>query len=103
GIYLHLPSRIDALMMVMTLSLMVYNVSEHEMRVALNKQEESLPSQKGKNTTRPTLRWVFQLMQDINILKMKDMPSYVSGIDETKEKIIRLFGQNACAIYGIEM
>jgi len=103
GIYLHLPSRIDALMMVMTLSLMVYNVSEYEMRVALNKQGESLPSQKGKNTTRPTLRWVFQLMQDISILTMNDMPSHVSGIDETKEKIIRLFGQNACALYGVEM
>lgn len=103
GIYLHLPSRIDALMMVMTLSLMVYNVSEHEMRAALNKQTESLPCQKGKKTTRPTLRWAFQLMQDISILTMKDMPSHVSGINDTKAKIIRLFGQNACAIYGMNM
>ncbi len=103
GIYLHLPSRIDALMMVMTLSLMVYNVSEHEMREALNNQKENLPTQKGKKTTRPTLRWVFQLMQDISILKMEGIPSHVSGINENQDKIIRLFGKNACAIYGINM
>ena len=101
GIYLKLPSRIDALMMIMTLSLMVYNVTEYEMRETMAEHKETLPNQKNKQTSRPTLRWVFQMMQNINTLKIGGMTDYVSGRDAEKEKIIKLFGEKACAMYGI--
>jgi len=101
GIYLKLPSRIDALMMIMTLSLMVYNVTEYEMRETMAEHKETLPNQKNKQTSRPTLRWVFQMMQNIDTLKMGGMTGYVSGRDAEKEKIIKLFGEKACAMYGI--
>lgn len=88
GVYLKLPSRIDALMMIMTLSLMVYNVTEYEMRETMAEQKETLPNQKNKQTSRPTLRWVFQMMQNINTLKMGGMTDYVSGRDAEKEKLL---------------
>jgi transposase len=53
SIDLKLPSRIDALMMVMTLTLMVYNVAEYEMRETMAKQKTTLPNQK-KETNRKT-------------------------------------------------
>jgi transposase len=101
NIYLKLPSRIDALMMVMTLTLMVYNTTEYQMREAMAEQEETLPNQKGKQTARPTLRWVFQMMQGIHILKLAGVPDCVAGKTELKDKIIRLFGAAACTVYGI--
>ena len=101
NIYLKLPSRIDALMMVMTLTMMVYNTTEYQMREAMAEQEVTLPNQKGKQTARPTLRWVFQMMQGIHILKLAGVPDSVAGISDLKEKIIRLLGTEACTIYGI--
>lgn len=101
GVYLKLPSRIDALMMVMALSLMVYNSTEYQMRKVMKQLDVSLPDQKNKATKRPTLRWVFQMMQGIHTLKMLGVPSSVSGMDANKEKIVRLFGTCACQIYGI--
>lgn len=101
GIYLKLPSRIDALMMVMTLSLMVYNSAEYQMRETMNERGITLPNQKKKQTATPTLRWVFQMMQGVYSLNMAGTPTHVSGVNEKKEKIIRLFGKVACEIYGI--
>jgi transposase len=68
NLYLKTPSRIDALMMVMTLTLIVYNTSEYLMREEMRKQAVTVPNQKRKETARPTLRWVFQLMQGIHTL-----------------------------------
>ncbi len=80
---------------------MVGNVSEHEMREALAQNKESLPSQKGKATTRSRLRWVFRMIQDIHTLNMANMPAHVSGLNKAKEKVVRLFGGSACAINGV--
>lgn len=101
-IYLKTPSRIDALMMVMTLTLMVYNTSEYEMRQTMEKKGITLPNQKNKETKTPTLRWVFQMMQGIHTFSMPGMVECVAGKDEVREKIIRLFGPIACAIYDVK-
>jgi REP element-mobilizing transposase RayT len=53
-------------------------------------------------TERPTLRWIFQMMQDISTLKLAGMTDCVSGTNEVRVKIIRLFGETACAIYGVK-
>jgi transposase len=60
------PERIDALMMVMRLCLMVYNAGQYVVRKELGVQEESILSQVGKPTNKPTLRWIFQKMSGIN-------------------------------------
>lgn len=101
NIYLKNPSRIDALMMVMTLTLMVYNTSEYLMREKMREQAITVPNQKKKETARPTLRWVFQLMQGIHTLKLPGRQSCVTGKTEVREKIIRLFGPIACSIYDV--
>ena len=102
NIYLKLPSRIDALMMVMALSLMVYNSTEYQMRQTMQKRNISLPNQKSKATKTPTLRWIFQLMEGIHTLKMNGVSECVSHLDATQKEIIKLFGETACLIYGIK-
>ncbi|NQZ10328.1 MAG: IS1634 family transposase [Algicola sp.] len=102
NIYLKKPSRIDALMMVMTLTLMVYNTSEYQMREVMREQELTVPNQKRKDTGRPTLRWVFQLMQGVHSLKLPGTKSCVTGKTEVREKIVRLFGPVACKIYDVK-
>ena len=109
SIFLKRPNRISALMMVMTLCLMVYNVAEHRMRRKLADHEATLPNQKGKAISNPTLRWVFQLMEGITLVNLQgegDLDTsrlIITNINNIRRKIIYLFGPSACEIYGLEI
>jgi transposase len=54
--FLKLPSRIEALMMIMTLCLLVYNVGQYRLRKSLEAQNTTLPNQLGKEISNPTLK-----------------------------------------------
>ncbi len=104
--YLKSPKRIAALMMVMTLCLLVYNVAQFELREKLEAQKATLPNQVGKPTQRPTLRWVFQLMEGVSVVSIFNpggalIHRSVANLNEVRIKIIRLFGPSACKIYGV--
>ena len=100
-IYLKSPRRIDALMMIMTLTLLVYNSAQYQMREAMKAQNIMLPNQKGKEVSKVTLRWVFKMMQGVHTLYTPDK-THVTGKNEVRERIIRLFGPTACKIYDIK-
>ena len=88
----------------MTLSLMVYNIAQRRMRKTLKEQHETIPNQIGIPSSKPTLRWVFQIFEGINFVKMKfnnDYKCIVHGINSLHKKIIRLFGETVCRIYQI--
>ena len=99
SVFLKRPNRVSALMMVMTLCLMVYNVAEHRMRRKLAEHGETLPNQKGKAISNPTLRWVFQLMEGISIVNLQDESNLdtsrliITNINNVRRKIIYLFGE----------
>jgi transposase len=104
SLFVKKPSRIAGLLMVMTLSLMVYNIAERRMRNELNKQEETIPNQIGKPTATPTLRWVFQIFEGINYVKRvvdNKIECIVDGVTSLHKKIIRLFGKTVCGIYQL--
>ena len=79
GVFLKKPERIDALMMVMTLCLMVYNAGQYQVRKELEVQEESILSQVGKPTRKPTLRWIFQKMSGIHRVHIPGRDSCLTG------------------------
>lgn len=106
SVFLKKPERVSALMMIMTLCLMVYNVAEYRLRESLKANEEALPNQKGKAVSNPTVRWVFQLMEGINIIRFLDAKglaerTMITNIDALRRKIIHQFGQTACEMYGL--
>lgn len=105
SIFLKSPRRIEALMMVMTLCLLVYNVAQYRLREALKAQEETLPNQLNKPVQNPTLRWVFQMMEGISIVTLSDAAGstqeVVTNLTEVRQKTIRFFGKTACCMYGI--
>jgi transposase len=72
SIFLKSPKRIQALMMVMTLCLLVYNVAQYKLRQSLKEKNDTLPNQLGKQITNPTMRWVFQIMEGIGIVQLFD-------------------------------
>nr|CAA6825947.1 MAG: Group II intron reverse transcriptase/maturase [uncultured Thiotrichaceae bacterium] len=91
--------RIEALMMVMTLCLLVYNVTQYRLREALKTQQETLPNQLNKPIQNPTLRWIFQLMEGISIVTLSDTmgpdQKFVTNLNEVRQKVILLFGKTA--------
>jgi transposase len=102
SVFLKTPQRIDALMMVMTLCLMVYGISEYELRKSLQEKKQTIPSQTKKPTDKPSLRWVFFLFRVVNELSVtRDglVKKMVLNLDGTLRKIIKLFGPRAETIY----
>jgi transposase len=107
SVFLKTPKRIEALMMVMTLCLMVYNFGQYRIRERLKEQEATLPNQLGKEGCNPTLRWIFQLMEGIGIVYFYEEQSsqhireVMTNLTHLRRKIIFLFGETAERMYGL--
>ncbi|MBA3604219.1 MAG: IS1634 family transposase [Parachlamydiaceae bacterium] len=106
SIFLKTPKRIEALMMIMTMCLMVYNISQYKLRETLKSQNETLPNQLNKQIQNPTMRWIFQLMEGISISRYYDhfgklTKECMVNLSELRIKIIRLFGETASYMYGL--
>src|SRR5215831_15073969 len=104
SLFVKKPTRIQGLLMVMTLALLVYSVAQRRLRQELVRHKESLPNQINQLTQRPTLRWVFQLLEGINRVRVSvqgQIHDLIEGLNEVQIKILRLFGQEVCQIYQI--
>jgi transposase len=104
ALFVKKPSRIQGLLMVMTLALLVYAIAQRRMRQRLKRQGETLPNQIGHPTATPTLRWIFQLIEGINIVSVviqRQRQVIVEGLTDIRKKILQLFGQEVCQIYQI--
>jgi transposase len=106
SLFVKKPSRIQGLLMVMTLALLVYSVAQRRLRQALVRQKESLPNQINQPTQRPTLRWVFQLLEGIHRVRVSvhgQIHDLLEGLNKVQINILRLFGQDVCQMYQISL
>ena len=104
SLFVKKPSRMQGLLMVMTLALLVYSVAQRRMRSQLKQEGETLPNQIGQPTSSPTLRWLFQILEGIHrvvFYLQGQVQVVIEGLTELKRKILRLFGQQVCRIYQI--
>ena len=106
SVFLKKPERIDSLMMVMTLCLVIYNLAQYELRRVLDEQDETLPNQLGKPTSKPTLKWIFRQLDAIAVVRLWDDDNQLSrdivaNMTPLRKKIICLFGIHAQHIYGV--
>ena len=101
-IYLKKPERIGALMAVMTLCLLVYGLTQYQLRDALKNNNEVLPNQKKKPTKKPTSMWIFTLFSSVMMINVKmenEIKRAVLNLQPLHQKIILLFGETARRIY----
>jgi len=104
SLFVKKPSRIEGLLMVMTLALLVYSIAQRRMRNRLSMTGETLPNQIKQPTSRPTLRWIFQCMEGVHrVLLNNDGQNtcVIDGVTELRKKIIQLFGERVCLIYQL--
>lgn len=95
------PERLEALIFIMTLCLTVYASLEYKLRKSIEEREEPIPDQLGKDTMKPTARWVFQLFADIHVLSGMDK-DVVLNIKEIHKKILCLLGFQFQKYYLLE-
>jgi transposase len=104
SLFLKKPSRIQGLLMVMTLSLLVYAIAQRRLRNALQARDETLPNQIDIPTAKPTLRWIFQTLEGIHrvtIATDTGVRVLVQGLTDLRTKILQLLGPSVCQKYQI--
>jgi transposase len=98
------PCRIQGLLMVMTLALLVYTVAQRRLRRELARHNVTIPNQINQPTNRPTLRWVFQVLEGIERVRLivdGQVRDLITGLNAVKIKILRLFGEQVCRVYQL--
>jgi len=68
SVFLKKDTRINALGMIMCLCLLVYTLAQRYLRQKLMESSGTIPNQLGKPTSRPTMRWVFQIFEGVHLL-----------------------------------
>ena len=104
SLFVKKPCRIQGLLMVMTLALLVYSVAQRRLRHALAEQNATIPNQMNQPTSRPTLRWVFQMLEGIERVRMLvdgTIREVITGLNAGRVAILRFFGQQVCLMYHI--
>ena len=90
--------------MVMTLALLVYSVAQRRLRQALAEQKVTIPHQINQPTSRPTLRWVLQMLEGIARVRMLvdgTVRAVITGLNAGRMAILRLFGEQVCLVYQV--
>lgn len=103
SLFLKSPARIMALIMIMCLALLIFALGERQLRQVLKQSDESIPDQKGKPTQTPTLRWVFQIFEGLDVLSVWIDGHLVTrkllNLRPVHQQIIRLLGPQVQKCY----
>ena len=107
SIFLKSAKRIEALMMVMTLCLLVYNFAQHKLRDSLKQNHDTIPNQLDQPIQSPTLRWIFQLMEGVGFVRIlldkthNQYQQFVTNLSKLRQKILYHLGSVVCSMYGL--
>src|SRR5262245_21685392 len=96
SVFVKKPARIVALSLVMVLCLLVYRLAEHRLREQLAATGQTIPNQVKKPTDCPTMRWVFQCFEGIDLLHIRHGPdpmvAVVLRLEPLHQQILALLG-----------
>ena len=96
SIFVKKPERIVALSLVMVLCLLVYRLAEHRLREQLAATRQTVPSQVKKPTDHPTMRWIFQCFEGVDLLHIRHGPgpamALVLRLQPVHQQVLALLG-----------
>ena len=82
SVFLKSPERIETMAMLMGLCLLVYTISQRQLHGALKQCNTGIKNQLGKLTNTPTLRWIFQCFQGIDLVTLNGEQQVVNLTEE---------------------
>jgi transposase len=103
-VYLKKEERIEALCMIMVLSLLIYSFAEWRLREKLKETGQTIPNQLNKPTQRPTMRWVFEIFMGViqAVVTLAGKVIKVSvNLNSTQVTILKLLGHGCENYYGM--
>jgi transposase len=95
SVFVKKPERIMALSFIMVLCLLVYRLAEFRLRSRLAETQQTIPDQVQKPTARPTMRWVVQCFEGIELLHVQTTATsfvLVLRLQPVHRLILHLFG-----------
>jgi transposase len=104
SVFLKKPERIVALGLIMVLCLLVYRLAEHRLRTRLAETEQTVPDQLNRPTARPTMRWIFQCFEGIELLHIhsaSEMQSLILRLQPLHRLVLAMLGPPYEKIYTI--
>lgn len=104
SLFVKKTERIMGLLMVMTLALLIYSIAQRRLRAHLSSMHQTLPNQIKKEISNPTLRWIFQLMEGIEFLRVTvegSIHETISGLTDLRKRILCCFPPQVQKIYGM--
>ena len=97
SVFVKTAERVEAIAMVMAISLLVYTLAQRQLRQALEQSGETIKNQVGKLTNRPTMRWVFQCFQSVHLLTINGRKQ-ITNLTLDRQKILCHLG-SFCSHY----
>lgn len=104
SVFVKKPERIMALSLIMVLCLLVYRLAEFRLRARLVETAQTIPDQVQKPTMRPTMRWVFQCFEGIDLLHIHvalGSQSLVLRLQPVHRLVLALLGPPYENLYNI--
>ncbi len=96
SVFVKRPERIMALAFIMTLCLLLYKLAELRVRQRLAASGQTVPDQVRKPTARPTLRWLFQCFEGIDLLHISapdgSRATPILRLDALHRRVLHLLG-----------
>lgn len=94
------PERLEALLMIMAVSLLVYSLAERELQTQLKKHNETIINQDKRVAKKPTMRLVFNLFRGIHLVYMPEkQETFCTNLNENHKKIIGFMGKEVAKYY----
>ena len=104
SVFVKKPERIVALSFIMVLCLLVYRFAEYRLRARLAEAGQTLPNQINKPTSTPTMRWIFQCFEGIDLLLIftpGGVTTLVLHLQPFHEQVLRLLGPPSQKFYTL--
>ena len=104
-IFLKKPARIEALAMIMTLSLFIYSLTEFRVRKALKERNETVPNPERRPTQKPTLKRIFFLFRAVEVQVYAwgdESKRMILGMNELLNRILGILGPECEKYYRLK-
>lgn len=98
SLFIKTPHRIEALLMIMVSSLLVYSLSEYMLRKNLKAKSAYVPSQTKKPTNKPTMSWVYDLFMNIGTIQIDEEMHYTT-LEPEQITVIQCLGYPWLDVY----
>jgi transposase len=98
SVFVKSPQRIEALALIMALTLLVYTLAERKLRQALEQHHQTVLDQRKQPTSTPTFRWIMQKFHGIHLATI-DGVAQITNFSHERQLIVRLLGPPACRYY----